>query len=441
MKTRCLLSVIVFLSFLTPAQANRIKSVSSGYTHGCILFEDGKIKCWGNNEYGQLGIGDKKSRGTLPNQMGEYLKTVDLGQDVHAIKLATGGYHNCALLSDGTVKCWGYNEEGELGLGDKNSRGDAPGEMGDQLPRVDLGEDLNVIKITAGANHSCALLSDNTIKCWGYNNEGQLGLGDMQNRGESPNQMGENLATTDLGEGRVIDLEAGGGHSCALFEGGSVKCWGYNRYGQLGLGENVSRGSAPGQMGEKLSKIDLGKVPVSKIVVGGEHSCALLADQTLKCWGRNQFGQLGIPGRSSYGNNRKDMGENLKIVNLGVNTKVLDAVAGFFHTCAKLGSKAIKCWGSNGEGELGLGDVNSRGDDPNEMGDFLTAFHVEPGLPSLLPLRLGWQFSCFLVGLVDQVKCLGRNSSGELGYEDRINRGDTKETLPPLLKYLDLGSL
>ena len=164
-----------------------------------MLFRsDATVKCWGDNGYGQLGLGDTADRGDQSGEMGGDLPAVDLGAGRIATAITAGGYHTCALLDDATVKCWGWGWHGRLGLGDMASLGDEPGEMGVNLPAVDLGAGRTATAITAGDAHTCALLDDATVKCWGDNGAGQLGLGDTANRGDEPGEMGVNLPAVDL---------------------------------------------------------------------------------------------------------------------------------------------------------------------------------------------------------------------------------------------------
>src|SRR5205823_3943102 len=141
-----------------------------------------------------------------------------------------------ALLSNGAVKCWGRNDGGQLGLGDTVDRGDGAGEMGDSLPAVDLGTGRTAVAISAGDFFTCALLDNASVKCWGANSEGQLGLGDTSARGDDPGEMGDSLPAVDLGTGRTaVAIDSGNIHTCALLDDTSVKCWGQNLSGQLGL--------------------------------------------------------------------------------------------------------------------------------------------------------------------------------------------------------------
>ncbi len=160
------------------------------------------MKCWGRNQYGELGTGDKETRGKSPGEM-EKLVAVDLGKGRTAKVIAPGYQHACAILDNGSVKCWGRNEDGQLGLGDTKDRGGAAGEMGDNLPAVDLGKGRTAKVIAAGYNTTCAVLDNGSVKCWGKGDDGQLGLGDASNRGRGAGQMGDNLPAVDLGKGRA----------------------------------------------------------------------------------------------------------------------------------------------------------------------------------------------------------------------------------------------
>src|SRR3546814_8390568 len=123
--------------------------------------------------------------------MGSNLPTVDLGIDRTAIAIAAGSDHTCVLLDGGEVKCWGSNNYGQLGLGDAIIRGDGPDEMGNNLPTVDLGRASTAIAIAAGSDNTCVLLAGGEVKCWGSNSSGQLGLGDTYRRGDGPDAMGK----------------------------------------------------------------------------------------------------------------------------------------------------------------------------------------------------------------------------------------------------------
>jgi alpha-tubulin suppressor-like RCC1 family protein len=220
--------------------------------HLCAVLEDGSVACVGGGHAGQLGRDPALDPGVMP--LGGY-PLVALGTGREAIQLALGDAHSCALFEDGDVKCWGSNAFGQLGQDDTVARGLLPGQMGDALAPVVLGQPARAI--TAGTDHSCALLEDGSVKCWGSNEHGQLGLGHSDDQGDQPGEMAS-LASVDLGDGRTAVAIDGGTHTCALLDNGAVKCWGPNQFGQLGQGDTAERGSAPGQLGDALAEIDLG---------------------------------------------------------------------------------------------------------------------------------------------------------------------------------------
>jgi alpha-tubulin suppressor-like RCC1 family protein len=190
--------------------------------------------------------------------MGANLPAIDLGPGRTATQITAGKSHTCARLDDGTVKCWGGTREGQLGLGDTQPRGNVPGEMGANLPAVDLGPGRTATQVAAGLNHTCARLDDGTLKCWGVGVWGQLGLGDKQSRGDGPGEMGASLLAVDLGPGRTAtQVTAGESRTCVRLDDGTVKCWGENLLGQLGLGDTQTRGDGPGEMGASLPVVPL----------------------------------------------------------------------------------------------------------------------------------------------------------------------------------------
>ncbi|MEZ4449791.1 MAG: hypothetical protein R3B09_09935 [Nannocystaceae bacterium] len=404
----------------------------------CARLGGGRVKCWGTNAHGALGLGDTESRGDQPGEMGANLPFVDLG-DVVVTKVVSGvgDYaHVCALVDDGRIKCWG--SAGGLGLGDAGHHGDEPGEMGDALPFVDLGKGVLAKDLSAGADFTCALTTAGRVKCWGDPNTipessaGQLGLGDEESYGNVFNQMGDNLPYVDLGKGVIaVALATGDRHTCALLDDGKVKCWGYNGYGQLGLGDSKSRGKHPGEMGDSLPYVDLGGDAVA-ISAGLDSSCALLADNTLKCWGDNFYGQLGLGDQASRGDQPGEMGASLPGVDVG--GAVLAVSLAGSSACALLKENHVKCWGRNSTGALGLGDAANRGDQPGEMGASLPSLDLGAGVAVT---SLGSSCAVFDDG---SAKCWGRNNAGELGLGDTANRGDQPGEMGDALPRIRLFS-
>ncbi len=260
-------------------------------TMACVLFEDGRMKCWGGSEAGVPGV-STEPLGDEPGEMGAALPYVDLGTGARVVNFDLSGTTACAVLADGRLKCWGdNNDQGRLGLGDTRDRGYVPGEMGDALPAVDLGSDTRVIDVAVGSAHACAVLEGGGVKCWGRNHDvfepdphevrppeirdsGRLGYEDLRHRGATPEDMGDNLPFVDLGRGaRAVAVDAGLGHSCAVLETGKLKCWG------------IGRGDEPGEMGDALPAYDFGSGRVIGYASKYESWCAMLDSGEPRCWG------------------------------------------------------------------------------------------------------------------------------------------------------------
>ncbi|MSP26299.1 MAG: hypothetical protein EXR75_14315 [Myxococcales bacterium] len=407
--------------------------LSAGEKHSCALSADGFVKCWGRNFDGQLGLGDQQNRGDGPNELGEILLPIALGTGKTAKEIAAGLAHTCATLNDGSVKCWGYNGYGQLGIGNTQARGDGPLEMGDYLSAVPLGTGKSAAALASGVEHTCVILNDASIKCWGRNLYGQLGLGDTLHRGDNPNELGEALATVPLGGSKnAKSISLGAFHSCAILNDDSVKCWGYNGFGQLGLGDTLSRGDNPTELGDLLLAVPLGAGKKAVAIASGyNHTCALLDDASVKCWGGNYAGQLGLGNTQARGDGPNEMGDLLPSVSLGIGKTAKALAAGRAHTCAVLNDNSIKCWGSNNYGQLGLGDVNTRGDGPNEGGDLLLALSLGTGKTGKA-IELGGDQTCAVLN-DDSIKCWGLNFDGQLGLGDTLHRGDEPNEMGDML--------
>ncbi|RYE86076.1 MAG: hypothetical protein EOO75_16180 [Myxococcales bacterium] len=237
-----------------------IKAVelAAGDNHTCARLLDGRVKCWGSNGEGQLGLGDTNHRGDEPDEMGDALPFVDFGSGSPLAQLARGGTHTCILRESGEVKCWGDNEYGQLGLNDAMDRGGKASDMGANLQAAKLTPTSTPVQLIGGFKHACVRRLDGKVQCWGANEFGQLGLGDLVNRGNKPDQMGYNLPTVPLPEGSpIVQLAAGDRFTCARREDNRVQCWGQADYGQLGLGDKVQRGDQAGEV-EGLPFVDLG---------------------------------------------------------------------------------------------------------------------------------------------------------------------------------------
>ena len=344
---------------------------TAGSAHSCYILDNGSVKCWGKNNLGQLGLGDTSNRGDNSSEMGDNLPVVDLGTGRTAKAIAAGDYHTCAILDNASIKCWGANASGQLGIGDTRNRGDESSDMGDTLPAVDLGSGRTAKVIVAGGSHTCTILDDSSIKCWGENDQGQLGLGNTTDS--------LNASVVDMGSGITAKaIAAGESHTCAILNNSAIKCWGRANEGQMGLYKwNENIGDEPNEMGvtgqDDLTNIGTGRTATA-IAAGKYHNCAILDNSSIKCWGANTSGQLGLGdtvNRGATTDGSDQMGDNLPVVDLGSGRTARGIIAGDNQTCAILDNALIKCWGSNISGELGIGDTENRGDNSSEMGDNL----------------------------------------------------------------------
>ncbi len=245
----------------TPQPGYTFAAIHLGGQHACALTTQGGVLCWGSNQYGQLGNGTTVPYSSQP------VKVRGLDKGVRAV--ATMREHfTCALTEQGGVLCWGSNEYGQLGDGTKENR---------RTPVPVRGLNKGVKAIAAGYYHTCVLTEQGGVLCWGLNWSGQLGDGTEEDRSAPVRVRGLNKG--------VKAIAAGYSHTCALTEQGGVLCWGSNESGELG-DETKENRSAP----VLVRGLDKG---VKAIAVGFAHTCALTKQGSVLCWGFNRSGQLG----------------------------------------------------------------------------------------------------------------------------------------------------
>ncbi|HEX8821217.1 MAG TPA: RTX toxin [Archangium sp.] len=382
-----------------------LRSISTGSNHNCVLLDEGEVRCWGYNASGQLGYGNTVTIGD--NERPSKVGNVDLVDK--AVQVVTGGDHTCALLDSGFVRCWGRNDHGQLGYGHTDNVGD--GEPVVSQGYVNLGG--RATKLTAGIHHTCAVLTTGKVRCWGYNINGQLGYGHTDKVGDT--EAVWTAGDVDVG-GLVKDVAAGGYHTCAVLTTGKVRCWGYNAHGQLGHGNTTWIGDDedPSSVGE----VDVGG-PVKQLSTGSYHTCALLETGTVRCWGYNWHGQLGYPGHGTIGDDETPA----SVGDVSVGDTVLQVVAsksdiwGRSHSCALLSTGGVKCWGYNNEGQLGYGNTTQLSQP--------SASTVDLGGTSAYAISVGWAHTCALL-ITGKARCWGYNGNGELGYGHTSWIGDNE---------------
>ncbi|MCB1214326.1 MAG: DUF4215 domain-containing protein [Deltaproteobacteria bacterium] len=398
-------------SCMADCSAPTVLQVVSGIDHACVLLEDGLVKCWGRGEWGMLGYGNTNNIGDdeLPKVVGE----VSLGAP--AVQLAAGYSHTCALLETGGVKCWGEASFGQLGYGNTEDIGDD--ELPSSVGEVDIGIGGNIVQLVTGGYHTCVLSDLGTVRCWGENSFGQLGYGHTwrigHNQVPSMSPVGGDV---DVG-GFVTQLSAGPQTTCALLDTGTVRCWGWNNYGQLGYGnlENIGDDESPSSIGD----INVGGT-VSKISAGASHTCALLDTGTVRCWGGAIWGQLGYGNTNDIGDDEDPVTAGDVQIGGGI---VADLVAYNSHTCVLLETGSVRCWGLNVYGQCGYVHDGTNlyignNELPSSVGD------VEVGGP-VLQLAPDGSNTCALLES-GGVRCWGWNTHGELGYGNLENIGDNE---------------
>lgn len=298
-----------------------IVDMGLGGWHTCALVSDGTVWCWGGNGHGQLGDGNTADSSVAVQVVGL--------SDVTDI--AVGGVHSCAVKSDGTVWCWGRNTQGQLGNNDTTADG-----VPNPTPVQVIGV-TDAVVVGAGAEHTCIIKSNDTVWCWGWNNHGQSGQFFIPNN-PTPPPITTAMQVTSIPD--AVDIKGGFGHTCALRSDDSVWCWGWNVFGQLGdtdlastqvaAAVNVTNtvafatgfahtcavrsdgtircwgwnyrgqlgnGTVSGELEANPDPIEVpGITDAALIATKGEYTCITRADGTVWCWGRNEDGQLGNDG-------------------------------------------------------------------------------------------------------------------------------------------------
>ncbi len=278
------------------------------------------------------------------------------------IQISAKGHQTCALLQGGSVRCWGEGMDGQLGYGNMNDIGDdeTPASAGD----VDVGG--KVVQIEAGDGHTCAVLETGALRCWGFNKDSGLGYGTAQDIGddETPASAGD----VDVG-GKVVQVSAVALHTCAVLDTGAVRCWGDGADGQLGYGNQNH--THVGQTAGSFGDVDVGgkvKQVSAGTYCGGETTCALLDTGSVRCWGFGGYGQLGYdPWPNGNGDYIGDDETPASAGDVNIGGKATQILTGCAFTCALLENGQMKCWGLGDGGALGYGNTDEV-DDPSKVG-------------------------------------------------------------------------
>lgn len=355
-----------------------VVAVAAGGSHTCALKSNGRVFCWGSDRFGQLGHGDGmpsscEGQGTekictLPNAVSGI---------TNAVAITAGDKFTCAVLGDGSARCWGSDIRGQLGNGVNTQpfchvRDGAP-YCTEPVAVNNLGP---VAQIDAGVDHVCAVEDDGALKCWGTHAYGALGIGYQQPAGCVPFGAGTDYCTEPATVGGVAtasSVSAGGYQTCAVEAGGTVKCWGLNFdlsiffagggmiYGQLGIGAGIPPGCANG-WGPGDNIADTCNIPIAvpgaagttQISAGWTHTCARQSGGGVRCWGSHDWGYSGVgdnpPAECVPTGSHTSCISPAAVPNL---QPVANVAAGWGHSCAQQTNGHVKCWGIDRAGALG----------------------------------------------------------------------------------------
>ncbi len=301
----------------TPVQVGTTEwaSISTSGATTCGIKLTTELFCWGMNTRGQLGIGEATQRWTP-----QKLKGTGWAQ------VSAGWLHTCAVKTDGGMWCWGNNDRGELGIGNKVLK---------KSP-AKVATITDWVSVSVGGWHTCGIRANGVAYCWGRNDFGQLGTRNLT----------EYLRPAQIATSRgFISIDASWSTTCGVTKVQEVLCWGQNDQGQLGDNTTTVRTSpVPVAGGHKWASVGLGDA----------HGCGLDIQGALWCWGSNRYGQLGDGSQTSVRSPKRVLGTS--------TYGTLDV--GWMHTCGLTIDNRVQCWGNNEQGQLGRGDRSNRSAPP-----------------------------------------------------------------------------
>lgn len=364
------------------------ETVSAAGRSSCGVDEGGIVFCWGFNGDGQMGIGEGPAGSGPVYTFPQAVTSVT----TQSFKSLNGGqYHHCAVTFSHVGYCWGDNNNGQLGI-------NQPTRSAFEPTLISVG--IPFANISAGRAHSCGVTIGGRGWCWGSNERGQLGgsvdidttLGTVDLIStRAPAQVGSQIDGNFFGVFDFRAIAAGGVHTCAIEPSGQVRCWGMGREGQLGDGTN--------SVDEFQPRIVATATIMDSITAGYKHSCSLSTSGGAYCWGDNLYGQLGIGGTPS---------SNIPVAVSG--GPFVQISAGESHTCAIAAGGQAFCWGRNDHGQLGDGSTASRS----------TPAAVAGGL--IFKMISSGELSTCGVTVNKVAYCWGDNEYGALGDGTQVNR-------------------
>jgi alpha-tubulin suppressor-like RCC1 family protein len=316
-----------------------VRAVATGSFQSCALRRNQQVWCWGDNARGELGDGTRTSRAAAAPVQ----NATGTGPLTGVTAITAGLIHTCALLANHEVRCWGDNSSGQLGLGGTETSRVLPTAVANESGESPLRD---VAQISAGETSTCARLASGQVRCWGANDLHQLGNGVT-----APSSLPVPVSSVVGGAPLVgvTQIDAGASHVCARLSNGRAVCWGGNFDGMLGDGSRDER-VRPVAVANGTGTAEL--TGVRRVTAGGRFSCAELVNATARCWGDGRYGEIGD-------------GQTLAqlfptLVRTGLAGRPLRGIAnleaGYGHACARMPSRQVRCWGDNSYGTLGNGN-------------------------------------------------------------------------------------
>ncbi len=387
----------------------------------CAITASRTATCWGSNEFGQLGLGIIDPSYALGDDELP-ANTTGIHMPSDAIHVASGPEHTCALLSGGGLSCWGNSAEGRTGYGNASV---TPGLTSTPREQGLLGARTRyeLLDVALGEGHTCALYQDaascraRSVVCWGRNDAGQLGTGDGDATPHLLTPATAPIAQLHAGE-LVVALDAGVNHTCAVYASGSLVCWGAGGSGRLGSGGTASIGLSDTPAAAPAITIPSGRSAL-QVAAGDQHTCALMDDGGVLCWGEGDNGRLGYGDTEDKGHDSSSTPEQLLPVMLPDNRSAVSVSAGAAHTCAVLEDGSLVCWGEGAHGQLGYGNTTDIGDDetPADAGTVRM-----PHDALVASVSAGDSHTCATLR-VGAIVCWGASPNGELGRGSNATMG------------------
>lgn len=395
--------------------ANRltdVTSIAAGGSFNCALQTDGTstlVKCWGQNVYNQSGRADTSTNSPTPNTV--QAQTVGpFPTELRGATAVTAGLnHACALLTNGKVYCWGRNDSGQIGNGSQTGVSVHPSVLVKTSANTDLA---GVVGITAGANHTCAVVgAARRLYCWGANSHHQQGDAAAAKIYYATAVVN---TTTNANVDNVTTIAGGVTHTCVLLSSGQVQCVGSNAFGERG--ENNNSTTASGEFKTVVSAGPMNTFPalanMAQISTSGYTTCTQGTNGRTYCWGYNANMTLGDEGYTAA------QATHARTVTYGqgplpASTKIS---VGAQHACAYMTALAkTVCWGRNAYGTLGTSTTTIPGSSGQPISTLGPGTNAE--LTDVLQLALGADHSCALL-TTGNVVCWGRTAYKQTGYQE-----------------------